>query len=171
MWALIKTTSLAPRSFEMSRLIRGHHINAVFHQTRFGMVTNTISNLDTSRAYRLVTAWLGDSNAHEQRRRQRMADITRPFTGTDLPAIHGIYRRRYLQKATNMIKVLHHRGHALILLPPPGRSTEAWKLWSPGLITASNAQQLGHCTTLTTATRIVFAESLQTVDLYYYGLL
>lgn len=68
-----------------------------------------------------VTSRYRNSNAQEQMRRQKVADIDRPTWMPDLPAIEGIDRKRCPNKAANIIKDPRHLTHTFFSLLPLGR--------------------------------------------------
>ncbi|KAI4875439.1 hypothetical protein NFI96_005874 [Prochilodus magdalenae] len=68
-----------------------------------------------------ITAWYGCCSATDRKALQRVVKAAQRITGTPLPAIEDIYRKRCLKRAGKIIKESSHPAHTLFTLLPSGR--------------------------------------------------
>ncbi|KAI4879859.1 hypothetical protein NFI96_004004 [Prochilodus magdalenae] len=101
-----------------------------------------------------ITAWYGCCSATDRKALQRVVKAAQRITGTPLPAIEDIYRKRCLKRAGKIIKESSHPAHTLFTLLPSGRryrslrtrttsiqtphqtSKTQVKTWPPGAVSA-----------------------------------
>ncbi|XDV19455.1 hypothetical protein PO909_024925 [Leuciscus waleckii] len=68
-----------------------------------------------------ATVWYGSCSVAERKALQRVVKTAQRITGTPLPAIEHIQRKRCLHRARNILKDSSHPAHRLFSLLPSGR--------------------------------------------------
>ena len=68
-----------------------------------------------------VTAWYGNCFVADRKVLQRVVKTAQYITGTQLPRVPDIHRKRCLQKAQSIIKNTSHPIHGLLIKLPSGR--------------------------------------------------
>ncbi|KAI4882866.1 hypothetical protein NFI96_000892 [Prochilodus magdalenae] len=68
-----------------------------------------------------ISVWYGNCCAADRKALQRVVKMAQRITGTQLPTIQDIYRKRCLGRARNIIKDVSHPNHGLFTLLPSGR--------------------------------------------------
>ncbi|XP_034400413.1 uncharacterized protein LOC117738594 isoform X3 [Cyclopterus lumpus] len=74
-----------------------------------------------------VTVWYGSCSVTERKRLQRVK-IAQHITGTPLPSIEEVQKKRRLRRARSILKDSSHPAHRLFSLRPSGRRFRS--LWS-----------------------------------------
>ncbi|KAI5619394.1 gastrula zinc finger protein XlCGF28.1-like [Silurus asotus] len=68
-----------------------------------------------------VTVWYGSCSAAERKALQRVVKTAQRITGTSLPAMKDIQKKRCLRRARSILKDSSHSAHRLFTLLPSGR--------------------------------------------------
>lgn len=68
-----------------------------------------------------ATVWYGSCSVAERKALQRVVKTAQRITGTPLPAIEHIQRKRCLHRARSILKDSSHPAHKLFSLLPSGR--------------------------------------------------
>ena len=68
-----------------------------------------------------ITVWYGNCTASDRKSLQRVVKTAQRITGTALPSIASIHRKRHLKKARSIVKDSSHPNHGLFALLPSGR--------------------------------------------------
>ncbi|KAI4877181.1 hypothetical protein NFI96_007309, partial [Prochilodus magdalenae] len=68
-----------------------------------------------------ISVWYGNCCAADRKALQRVVKMAQRITGTQLPTIQDIYRKRCLGRARNIIKDVSHPNHGLFTLLPSDR--------------------------------------------------
>ncbi|XP_051517576.1 uncharacterized protein LOC127419842 [Myxocyprinus asiaticus] len=68
-----------------------------------------------------ISAWYGNSTAHNRKALQRVVRTAKHIIGGELPSLQEIYTRRCVKKARRIIRDSSHPSHGLFSLLPSGR--------------------------------------------------
>ena len=68
-----------------------------------------------------ITVWYGNCSVADRKALQRVVKTAQRITGTPLPAIEDIQRKRCLRRARSILKDSSHPDHGLFNLLPSGR--------------------------------------------------
>ncbi|KAI4894189.1 hypothetical protein NFI96_000432 [Prochilodus magdalenae] len=106
-----------------------------------------------------ITAWYGCCSATDRKALQRVVKAAQRITGTPLPAIEDIYRKRCLKRAGKIIKESSHPAHTLFTLLPSGRRYRS-------LRTRTTRYDLFSSSARTLQSFLYFSVSLSVIDVW-----
>ncbi|KAK0155344.1 hypothetical protein N1851_002301 [Merluccius polli] len=101
-----------------SSIIESHcSENAEYLMILVNFYRSTIESILTN----CVTVWYGNCSASDQKALQRVVKIAQRITGSPLPSIEVVQRKRCLRKARSIAKDNSHPNHRLFTLLPSGK--------------------------------------------------
>ncbi|KAK0134286.1 hypothetical protein N1851_030137 [Merluccius polli] len=94
-----------------------HLLCSGLHEILVNFYRSTIESILTN----CVTVWYGNCSASDRKALQRVVKIAQRITGSPLPSIEAVQRKRCLRKARSIAKDNSHPNHRLFTLLPSGK--------------------------------------------------
>ncbi|TKS65503.1 RNA-directed DNA polymerase from mobile element jockey [Collichthys lucidus] len=101
------------RLFFLRTLKKNHLSSAILVNFYHCVIESILTNC--------VTVWYGSCSAAERKHLQRVVKTAQRITGTPLPAIEDVQKKRCLRRARSILKDPSHPAHGLFSLLPSGR--------------------------------------------------
>ncbi|KAI5085956.1 gastrula zinc finger protein XlCGF28.1-like, partial [Silurus meridionalis] len=113
----INTSSLVKKAHQRLFFLRTLKKNQLSSDILVNFYRCAVESILTSR----VTVWCGSCSAAERKALQRVVKTAQHITGTPLPAMEDIQKKRCLRRARSILKDSSHPAHRLFTLLPSGR--------------------------------------------------
>ncbi|KAK0152895.1 RNA-directed DNA polymerase from mobile element jockey [Merluccius polli] len=111
-WSL-NTTALIKKAHQGLFFLRRLKKAQLSPQILVNFYRSTIESILTN----CVTVWYGNCSASDRKALQRVVKITQRITGSPLPSIEAVQRKRCLRKARSIAKDNSHSNHRLLSSP------------------------------------------------------
>ncbi|KAI5619532.1 gastrula zinc finger protein XlCGF28.1-like [Silurus asotus] len=113
----INTSSLVKKAHQRLFFLRTLKKNQLSSDILVNFYRCAVESILTS----CVTVWYGSCSAAERKALQRVVKTAQRITGTPLPAMEDIQKKRCLRRARSILKDSSHPAHRLFTLLPSGR--------------------------------------------------